>query len=553
MNKVSWKWMALVLCITFMNVTGCNMSHSGKIESQVIAVVNLDEGVYVNKVKSYYAEEIIQFPTTMFQYTSLDNARAGLENGRYGAYVVIPATFSECIESLNREPQVAELRYALNENHSVEVQEQLLQTINNLSVNLNNSITYMYINNVLDSFHTAQDGAVIVMKNDLTDKQVINEIEPLDIVTMISIPELGQLQYTVSPMDLTPYTTYNVELLTSVNDQYLGYIETTQLQLSQLQEEGTIVRETLQTLVNEVVLVEVNKVESGEYIQDLASSKVDEELVRMQEVVVEDLELLKEEIAEELLELRILSGAIIPVEPIDNEEYEEINSDEINTELESIQSSDISKIASKTIEIDDVIELLELYESKIEQSIELVKTVNAIDESVLKTIFIEEYVKPIEENVNIWKEETMNRYEQETELIETYGEQLEEYTPDDSTGFVTTSISNMRENNMQMQEEIYANHREHMEVTHDIYQTTEENIRILTEHIDHAKEESNLAVELGLENAISVKNQLSANNQLILEDFSKLLEYTRLGSLENTRVYEFMIKPTEMRNLLLEK
>lgn len=69
--------------------------------SDRIAVVNLDEGVNLNGKNVKYFEKLVEFPSEKFDYSSLDDARVGIENGKYGAYVVIPSTFSESVESIN--------------------------------------------------------------------------------------------------------------------------------------------------------------------------------------------------------------------------------------------------------------------------------------------------------------------------------------------------------------------------------------------------------------------------------------------------------------------
>lgn len=74
------------------------------VESQGVAVVNLDTGISDGNTQVYYGEQIINFPNDNFIYTSLEDARNGIEEGRYGAYIIIPSDFSENVESLNTVP-----------------------------------------------------------------------------------------------------------------------------------------------------------------------------------------------------------------------------------------------------------------------------------------------------------------------------------------------------------------------------------------------------------------------------------------------------------------
>lgn len=58
----------------------------------MIAVVNMDDGVSVNQVQVNYANQLMNFPGENFSVTGLMNARAGIENGTYAAYIIISET-----------------------------------------------------------------------------------------------------------------------------------------------------------------------------------------------------------------------------------------------------------------------------------------------------------------------------------------------------------------------------------------------------------------------------------------------------------------------------
>ncbi len=86
-------------------------------ETETIAVVNLDEGVYKQSRPDeiiYYSNELLKYNHTDFEVVSLESARNGILEGRFGAYVILPADFSEKIESVNYDPEKAALTYAVN-------------------------------------------------------------------------------------------------------------------------------------------------------------------------------------------------------------------------------------------------------------------------------------------------------------------------------------------------------------------------------------------------------------------------------------------------------
>lgn len=51
-----------------------------------------------------------------YYITSLKNAREGTQNGRYATYIIIPADFSNNIESINTKPNKSTIMYSLNDN-----------------------------------------------------------------------------------------------------------------------------------------------------------------------------------------------------------------------------------------------------------------------------------------------------------------------------------------------------------------------------------------------------------------------------------------------------
>ena len=68
---------------------------------QSIAVVNLDEGVSVNNQKINYSAKMVEYPNNLYKTASLEEARKGILNGSFAAYIIIPSDFSTSIESLN--------------------------------------------------------------------------------------------------------------------------------------------------------------------------------------------------------------------------------------------------------------------------------------------------------------------------------------------------------------------------------------------------------------------------------------------------------------------
>ena len=249
-----------------------------KQESRKIAVVNLDEGTTSAEEKINYADKIVQFPSSSFEYSSLEEARTGLTNGKYGAYIIIPAGFSQNVVSLNTTPQAAQLEYALNKNFSGESQYHLLYDVMSFGNSLNDSLSYMYLNNILSEFHKAQDGATTVMNNDLKDKDAIESIQSHDLVQLVEIPELKREENTTEPLNVEEYVEKNTALATDLDSQYKKCVEEAQLQLQDMQTEGGSLSEQLTSLAEYTEQLDVFKDEDGNSVVDSANNKLDEVL-----------------------------------------------------------------------------------------------------------------------------------------------------------------------------------------------------------------------------------------------------------------------------------
>ena len=152
-------------------------------ELRKIAVVNLDEGVTKDEGRVNYAERLSRFPSMDFEYASLEAARTGLETGKYGAYIIIPAAFSQNVESINTAPQVSQLEYIVSQSCSGRRQYELLYHVWSYIDSLNNHLSYMYVDNILREFHDAQDGAGRVMENDLRDLEAMERIQSQEWIT----------------------------------------------------------------------------------------------------------------------------------------------------------------------------------------------------------------------------------------------------------------------------------------------------------------------------------------------------------------------------------
>ena len=217
-------------------------------ESEKIAVVNLDEGVRGEKGQINYAEKLSRFPTMDFEYSSLEAAREGLNTGRYGAYIIIPAVFSQNVESINALPQVSQLEYAVNRSYSRESQYELLYQVLSYIDSLNNRVSYMYVDTILKEFHEAQDYAGRVVENDERDKAALDRIEGQDLIVLTEVPELKVGENPANIPDISEYTKNDASLLDAIREEYTAGVQGIRGSVEVLCAEGRALSERLNSL-----------------------------------------------------------------------------------------------------------------------------------------------------------------------------------------------------------------------------------------------------------------------------------------------------------------
>lgn len=180
---------------------------------------------------------------------------------------------------------------------------------------------------------------------------------------------------------------------------------------------------------------------------------------------------------------------------------------------------------------------------QIERALSEVEEAKDLDAERIRDLVREEYTEPMERNAQEVKEAFHQRYQEEADSVAAYKEELGAFAPQASDGFVTRNMDEMGRNHQLMQEALTENNLAHQGYADRTAENAREHVKQLKEHIREAKERSDEAVEDGLGEARRVKEETSMANQHILEKFARKLSYTRLGSAENTQVYQFMANP----------
>lgn len=194
-------------------------------KSSDIALINLDEGVEIEGKKLYYAQKLLSTQGENLKFTSLNDAKIGLENGTYAAYILIPSTFSASIESINEKPVKVELEYELSDKLAPESKAGIVKDIEDFKLKLSNDISYMYVSAVMDEFHNAQDNSKLVLDNDKKELESMSLIKVRDVISHIDFPEIEFVEFVRNRLEIEPIVSSNLELIDAMKNSLLEKIQ----------------------------------------------------------------------------------------------------------------------------------------------------------------------------------------------------------------------------------------------------------------------------------------------------------------------------------------
>ena len=212
------------------------------VSTKDIAVVNLDDGVKLKGKKAYYAGKIITLPNEHFYMTGLDDARNGLKSGKYGAYIVIPATFSKAVESINNDPQKATIKYTVNADNNDASLASIVNDINSFASVVSENITFIYVSAILDEYHRAQDNTKVILRNDSIDLDNINSISPESLLGRYENVKENNIDFKPSDIDLDKYNIENENIVDSFSRELREAKEENERNFDNIKREGEEVR-----------------------------------------------------------------------------------------------------------------------------------------------------------------------------------------------------------------------------------------------------------------------------------------------------------------------
>ncbi len=514
-------------------------------ESDKIAVVNLDEGTRRDGRQINYAQELSRFPTMDFEYASLEAARTGLEAGRYGAYVIIPAAFSQNVKSINTAPQASQLEYAVNKSYSGEGQYKLLYNVRSYIDSLSNRLSYMYVDNILKEFHEAQDGADRVMENDLKDKEAIEKIKAQELVILVEAPEYQMEKSEPKEPDITEYVKKNGMLTDAMNVEYTRSVQNIRSEVASLSSDGMVLAEKLKTLSSDVPEVDLTVDKNGQSIIEKADSRLLAELERQSGSMPDEKKIAcylnsllenNQKMREYLKEVGEQSEE--PKQP--EEATEEISGEprEISEQPEE-QSDEWRRFSEQ------MFAWMEEEDQELRNFIEEVQRTERLDIEGIRGLVRTEYTEPMILRADEARKEYVQRHEEEIAAVAEYNGKLASFEPRMDDQFILDNISGMTENYALLQDNLLENSRAYGEYAKYSTDSVREYADELQKRAKEAQMKSDETIAEGLSEAQRIKKESSFANQKILADFASKLPYTRIGKAEYTQVYQFVADPVE--------
>lgn len=199
-----------------------------------IAVVNLDEGIDYEGTYRNFASELISSQDKEIVVTGLDDAKSGVDEGRYAAYIIMPSDFSKNTTTINTEPIKSLIKYEIGSNLSSVARDRATVNVADINKSINDDLGYVYLNSVFNSFHEGQNSALKVIDNDSKDKEVIMSISNVDLIESIDLTEVEQLQNDIEKLDVVEDFEKNQQLISAIDLAYKSYLGETSDEISNI-------------------------------------------------------------------------------------------------------------------------------------------------------------------------------------------------------------------------------------------------------------------------------------------------------------------------------
>lgn len=544
------------------------------ITQNLIAVVNADEGVYIDGKKVNYAADFMDFPNTNFASTGLMDARNGVENGRYAAYVILPNNFSQAVTSINTKPEKASVVYKVADNLRSDVKEDILQDIRDFTTGLSTNISYIYVTSIINEFHGAQDGAETVLKNDEKELKEINAIDSQLLISDFLFPEVKREKWEVETVNFAQHFEKLNGTVTQINNDYETYLANGKLAFYELDKDRNIVQTIVLNLTDTLGTIDI------EYKYNADNTSVSENQVvyadgiahlrQFEKDRTDSLTTTKNELGEIIIgddtmtDLVDVSRSISENQIRLENKIKNIAAHQLDERDITVSWNDVGKgsVSQNDFWDDYMVVDKELFYSlmddaqRYDATADMLKDVreslfakvSEIDtnpDRKVQSIITNEIVRPIEKNIDAETGRLQKGEKDAQKILWTYLGLLDNYDP---LEFVDTEEINgellKAENSMkEMEDVIEENNLTYYEFVSDVYDASDENYENLRKEVETHNESSASNIEMTIQQTKEKRSEKNKINTELLNDFAKKLPFTRIGTLENREVNEFIVSP----------
>lgn len=563
-----------------------------------IAVVNLDEGVYEESKKVYYSVELIDMEEEIFIPENLEAARQGINSGDYAAYILIPADFSENAVSINSIPQKSVLEFAMNPNLREDISRLTMANIKNFEISLNTNMSYMYVQAIMAEFHAVQDSAGVIMENDSAELERIEGIVPETLMEEVELTEIEQQDADIEDVDFGDALNTNLQITSDLQDNYEQFISEGEGAFETVKLGEDVVAQSIDDFYNVMASMDIEVDEDGNVVYEegltalegcleeykLQFQEQKEEIAKRVNIEIEQVtETLSEEgkpvipaLLEEMLtkELVSVNERIAVTNEANEGQAEEAGKileemEEYLNNFEGIDDTDKETLCQYLVDLENLLGNMQktaevtagevfdpqILKEEFDGLVADIESLPQLDSDAYKGIFEEQVIKPLQEEITAEYSRVQEEGNACVESVNSYLETVEEFDPYEYYDYekIDGLIADLGSNMMNLEEEVYQTQDEYKTYVYDSIDMTNESARTIQEELEDAYEGTTQNVQKELELAKQYRQQINATNLEILNDFNLKLPYTRIGNLEYTQSYDFMVNPIKLSDTSVSK
>lgn len=511
---------------------------------RTIAIVNMDEGTSVGDEHINYASQLIQLSNENYSMTGMSEAKMGIKNGTYAAYIIIPENFSKAVLSVQNNPEKIVLEYAFNTELDEEVEKKVINDISTFEKNLNTNISFVYIDAILTAFHNVQDASSTILNNDTNELFQLQSVDSKDLIVRMEQPELSIVENENGQIDISTYISNNQTTLNSMVQEYNASIQQGVNEFSNIQLGREKVSQATndffvlyQTIIAESENTNISVLEKGkgnlEELINVFNQDLQTDCSLMQTQIEQLVE--KQREADEIEANKQLSEFLMrisEIEDISDDTLQAIEDEMINISLSTIEEANSENMINMVTEFSKLFAM--------EEDRQLVS-------DTIQTELIDKLIEAQQGKLDELIEEELIL----KEAIDEYQKELAKYDPFKFLNVTSMNryLSDISSNVQALQEEVQENNVAHLKYANSVYTTAQQDLGEIQGLYQSACEQMASNVDdciLQLQNS---RETINSQNIEILLNFSQLLEYTREGSRENFEVYGHIVEPvTSLEN-----